>query len=119
MAQSDLVAMDLRAFTPERKGCIFELGALIDEVPLHRVVLLIDQTTDEPLVRRTLADLWPKMNAQSPNAHGGIARVRMIDLACGYPAAVRRLMQLGDEVIVCSGLANQGVPSKQKAGSSP
>lgn len=119
MAQSDLVAMDLRAFTPERKGCIFELGALIDEVPLHRVVLLIDQTTDEPLVRRTLADLWPKMNAQSPNAHGGIARVRMIDLASGYPAAVRRLMQLGDEVIVCSGLANQGVPSKQKAGSSP
>ncbi|HEY5893420.1 MAG TPA: hypothetical protein VIT91_09330 [Chthoniobacterales bacterium] len=99
MAQSDLVAMDLRAFTSERKGCIFELGALIDEVPLHRVVLLIDQTTDEALLRRTLADLWQSMNPRSPNAHGGIAHVRMIDLARSYPAAVRRLMQLGDEVI--------------------
>jgi hypothetical protein len=58
--------MDLRPFTAERKGCIFELGALIDEVPLNRVVLLIDQTTDEPLLRQTLADLWRKLNTQSP-----------------------------------------------------
>ena len=99
MGQSDLVVMDLRAFTSERKGCIFELGALIDEVPLNRVVLLIDQTTDEPLLRRTVADLWRKLNPQSPNAYGGIERVRMIDLACGHTAAVHRLMQLGDEVI--------------------
>jgi hypothetical protein len=99
MAQSDLVAMDLRAFTSERKGCIFELSALIDGVPLQRVVLLIDQTTDEPLLRQTLADLWRRINPQSPNACRGIARVRMIDLACGYPAAVRRLMQLGDALI--------------------
>jgi hypothetical protein len=99
MTQSDLVAMDLRAFTSERKGSVFELGALIDEVPLHRVALLIDQTTDEPLLRRTLADLWQRMKPQSPNAYGGIVRVRMIDLACGYRAAVRRLMQLGDELI--------------------
>jgi hypothetical protein len=50
-------------------------------------------------LRRTLADLWRRINPQSPNAYGGIARVRMIDLACGYPAAVRRLMQLSDELI--------------------
>ena len=98
MVQSDVVLMDLRAFTSERKGCTFELGALIDEVPLHRVVLLIDQTTDDLLLRRTLADRWRRMNPQSPNAHSGIARVTMIDLACGPPAAVQRLMQLGGEV---------------------
>lgn len=108
MAQSELVAMDLRAFTFERKGCISELGALIDEVPLQRVVLLIDQTTDEPLLRRTLADLWQKMNPQSPNAASGTAQVRMIDLACGYRAAVRRLMQLGDEFIACSDKNHNG-----------
>ena len=98
MVQSDLVLMDLRAFASERKGCTFELGALIDEVPLHRVALLIDQTTDEPVLRRTLADRWRMMSPQSPNAHGGTARVRMIDLACGPAAAVHRLMQLGGEV---------------------
>jgi hypothetical protein len=36
----------------------------------------------------------------------------MIDLACGYPAAVRRLMQLGDELIACSGAANYGEQKK-------
>jgi hypothetical protein len=106
MAQSELVVMDLRAFTSERKGCIFELGALIDQVPFHRVVLLIDQTTDEPLLRRTLADLWGKINPQSPNAYGGISRVRMIDLSCGYPAAVRRLIELGDEAVSCTGVTH-------------
>jgi hypothetical protein len=99
MTQSDMVVMDLRAFTSERKGCIFELSALIDEVPFHRVVLLIDRTTDEPLLRQTLANLWRRISPHSPNADGGIARVTMIDLACGYPAAVGRLMQLGDALI--------------------
>jgi hypothetical protein len=98
MEDSDLVAMDLRAFTSERKGCIFELSALIDEVPLSRVALLIDRTTDEPFLRRTLTDLWTRMNPQSPNASGGVASVRMIDLASGHAAAARRLMHLGDEI---------------------
>ena len=99
MATSDLVAMDLRGFTSARQGCIFELSVLIDTVPLARVALLIDHTTDEPLLRQTLADLWTRMTPRSPNATGGPASVRLIDLASGYPAAVRRLMQLGDEVL--------------------
>jgi hypothetical protein len=98
MAQSDLVAMDLRAFTSEKKGCLFELGTLINEVPLHRVVLLIDRTTDEPFLRRSLTDFWREMNPQSPNAHGGIIRIRMVDLACGYPTAVFHVLQIGDEL---------------------
>jgi len=100
MEQSDLVVMDLRAFTSEKAGCIFELGALLDEVPLYRVVLLIDRTTDEPFLRRTLADLWRTMNPRSPNAQTESARLTMIDLARSYPAAVRRLMEIGDKVII-------------------
>jgi len=99
MRQSDLVAMDLRGFTSERKGCLFELGALIDSVPLHRVILLIDRTTDEPFLRRTVADLWRAMNPQSPNAFDGISHMKMIDLTYGNPGGVRRLMRLGDEVM--------------------
>ena len=103
MAESHLVAMDLRGFTQDKKGCIFELGTLIDTVPLERVVLLIDRTTDEPLLRRTLADLWRTMTPQSPNASTAPVRLRMIDLECGYPAAVGRLMQLGDQMLaICA-----------------
>jgi hypothetical protein len=99
MAQTDLVAMDLRTFTVKSRGCIFELTALINEVPLERLALLIDKTTDEPFLRQTLADLWRNMNPQSPNARGSVARVRMIDLASGYSAAVHRLLQIGDELV--------------------
>ncbi len=104
MAQSDLVAMDLRAFASEKLGCIFELGALINHVPLHRVALLIDKTTDEQLLNRTLENLWRTIDLQSPNAHGGIVHVRIINLACGHSAAVHRLMQLGDELMTSSGV---------------
>jgi hypothetical protein len=97
--QSDLVAMDLRGFTSERRGCIFELGALLDHLPLERVVLLIDRTTDVPLLEQTLRSLWAGMDPSSPNRHAVAGRVRMIDLTRGYPRAVRRLMQIGDEVL--------------------
>jgi hypothetical protein len=90
--------MDLRTFTSERKGCLFELDALINVVPLHRMILLTDETTDQPLLQRTLADLWQRVSPQSPNACSGVARLRMIDLTCGYPSAVRRLIQLGDQL---------------------
>ena len=111
MAHSDLVAMDLRGFTSARKGCIFELGVLLETVPLGRVALLIDHTTDEPLLRRTLADLSTTITSRSPNATAGPATVRIIDLAGGYPAAVRRLMQLGDELLAS---VTRGAPAPQQ-----
>ncbi len=105
MARSDLVAVDLRAFTSGKTGVLFELGALIDDVPLNHVVLLIDETTDEPFLRRTLIDLWRNMSPESPNALARTAKARMINLARGYPATVRHLMHLGDEI-----LASRAIP---------
>jgi hypothetical protein len=99
MRRTELVAMDLRGFTSERRGCIFELGALIDHLPLERVVLLIDQTTDLALLRQTLQSLWAGMAPASPNRHVAAARVRLIDLTRSYPRAVRRLMQIGDAAL--------------------
>ena len=97
-AESSLVVMDLRAFTARNQGCIFELSVLVDEVPFHHVALLIDRTTDEPLLRKTLTKLWERMHPRSPNA-GHPAQIRFVDLAQDYPAAVRHLVRLGDEVI--------------------
>jgi hypothetical protein len=50
------------------------------------------------LLRHTLMDLWERVHPGSPNA-GQTARIRFVDLANGYPAVVRYLVQLGDEVI--------------------
>lgn len=97
-AASSLIIMDLRGFTGDNRGVIFELRVLIDEVPLTRVALLIDQSTDEPLLRQTLTDLWDRVNPHSPNA-GASARIRFVDLGGGYPAAIRHLVRLGDAIV--------------------
>jgi hypothetical protein len=98
MAESDVVAMDLRGFTASA-GVMFELGALIDVVPINRVALLVDHRTDKPLLRQALTDRWRNMSPGSANAHAKAATARLIDLDGGYPHAVRRLLRLGDDVL--------------------
>ena len=52
MAESDLVAMDLRGFSVGNQGCLFELQSLLDIVPVARIVLLTDGVLDSPFLAR-------------------------------------------------------------------
>ena len=52
--ESDAVLMDLRGFTRDNAGCVFELKELARMVPLERVVFVIDRRTDETLLMQTL-----------------------------------------------------------------
>ncbi|NJM96849.1 MAG: hypothetical protein HC800_06355 [Phormidesmis sp. RL_2_1] len=54
---SDAVVMDLREFGQERQGCRLELETLSQEFLNRPVVLVIDTTTDLPLLHRLLAEL--------------------------------------------------------------
>jgi hypothetical protein len=65
---ADAVFMDLRGFTASNCGCIWEIELLLHLVPIDRVVLLVDETTDVSLLERTLATSWQKIAADSPNA---------------------------------------------------
>lgn len=99
MAESDLVAMDLRGFSPANQGCLFELQSLIDIVPAARVVLLTDKSTDGAFLRDTLAACWGSMDDRSPNRTAGGA---MTLLATGGRdvAAVSALLAIADDVLV-------------------
>jgi hypothetical protein len=66
---SDAVLMDLRGFGPANQGCIFELNELVAAVPLDRVALLVDATTDIALLSAVLESGWAALPAGSPNAH--------------------------------------------------
>jgi len=57
-AQSDAVLMDLRGFSADNPGCVFELQTLVQAVPLGRIVLVHDGTTDRPLLERTARQAW-------------------------------------------------------------
>jgi hypothetical protein len=67
-ARSDAVLMDLRGFSRKNRGCIYELGALLDGVDLGRVLLLVDGTTDREFLEETLARLWFDVSSDSPNS---------------------------------------------------
>ncbi|MDQ3149953.1 MAG: hypothetical protein M3Q38_08545 [Chloroflexota bacterium] len=53
---SDAVLMDLRGFSRQNAGCVFELRELTRLVPLDRVVFVVDGRTDEGLLAETLGD---------------------------------------------------------------
>ena len=67
VGESDAVLMDLRGFSPENAGCIFEVNELVNVMPLARVVFVVDDTTDEPFLRQTLREAWERMRPASPN----------------------------------------------------
>ncbi|HXG79847.1 MAG TPA: hypothetical protein VNJ31_10990, partial [Methyloceanibacter sp.] len=65
--ESDAVLMDLRGFTAQSRGCVFEIEELLNVVPLDRVVLVVDETTDLAFLRETLERGWACLTEESPN----------------------------------------------------
>ena len=64
---SDAVMMDLRGFSSQNAGVIYEIGELIDLVPLEQVVFIVDDTTDEPFLRQVMQEAWDQKKPDSPN----------------------------------------------------
>jgi len=67
VGESDIVLMDLRGFSSQNTGCVFEISELINLVPLGRVLFIIDETTDEPFLRQVMQQSWDHMRPTSPN----------------------------------------------------
>ena len=65
---SDAVLLDLRGFRRENLGCAFELTHLIWQVPLERVVVLCDGTTDTSALVAVADAAWAGLPGDSPNA---------------------------------------------------
>lgn len=65
--QSDVVLMDLRGFSAQNAGCIFEISELINMMPMGQVLFIIDETTDEPFLRQVIQQSWDHMKSSSPN----------------------------------------------------
>ena len=63
----DTVLMDLRGFSPQNAGCIFEIHTLIHQLPLDRVIFTTDATTDHPFLENTIKSAWKALPDDSPN----------------------------------------------------
>ena len=78
--ESDAVLMDLRGFSQSNAGCVFEIHELFNLVPLERIVFVIDQSTDQNFMRRTMEQAWRQTKDRSPNRRTGSGRVTLAQL---------------------------------------
>jgi hypothetical protein len=76
--RSDAVLMDLRKFSAERRGCIYEIRLLFECTPLARIVMLVDDTTDVPFFEYALSAVWNEMPAHSPNRALASPQLRVV-----------------------------------------
>jgi hypothetical protein len=78
--RADVVVMDLSSLSEQNRGIAYEIGKLVDQVPLNRVVLLFDQSTDLKVLKEILARAYEGIAADSPNCQSGGLRVRVFDM---------------------------------------
>src|SRR5260221_216441 len=81
---------------PDNKGCVFELQSLVAHVPLGKIMLLTDATTDVAFLRQTLDTCWCAVERQSARAREAGSLV-LLDTKGRDPPAVDTLMVLADE----------------------
>ena len=89
---SHVVLMDLRGFSPDHRGCTYEIRQLVDIVPASCVLLVIDQTTNQAFLEDTLQNAWQHMCTDSPNRDPEQGMLRILQLIDEGPAAVRSLI---------------------------
>jgi hypothetical protein len=81
MDRADAVLMDLSSLSPTNQGCAWEIGQLLDRVPLSRVTLLVNDSTDLECLQAILDAAARRVAANSPNRDD--------------PTAVWRLVRIG------------------------
>jgi hypothetical protein len=84
--------MDLRGFSAKNKGCVFELGVLVRVVPLERIILLTDATTNMPALAETVDEAWRAAPAHSANVRMATPKIALIPLS-GSTRINRKLLE--------------------------
>jgi hypothetical protein len=80
LMRADAVVMDLSSFTDRNEGSAQELGFLMNHVPLDRVTLLVNDSTDMSLVRQKLQQVADAAPPESPNRTGRPPVWRLLDV---------------------------------------
>jgi hypothetical protein len=92
---SDAVLMDLRSFSQNNQGCLFEIQQLIEHIPLERIVLAIDSSTDRAFLARTITTLYHQLDPASPNAaRKGSASLSLFSVRAKGHREVEKLLSL-------------------------
>jgi hypothetical protein len=89
----DAVLMDLRGFTPQNAGCIFEINSLIHHLPLDQVVFSIDETTNLEFLNTTIESAWKNLVPDSPNRATTNPSLRLFKYRSRQNLSLERLLE--------------------------
>ena len=102
--QAGMVLMDLRNFSANNKGCLYELEMLREHVHPNRMLLLVDSTTDWPFVEATLH----RLSTRTPGKASGIdvvaPRLRVLRLRRTNSKEVDRIIELINNSLTANAL---------------
>ena len=76
--QADLVVLDLSGYRNKNQGTRHEIEAVINRVPVERVVFLADPKSNLRFLAEQLHDAWSVMRPGSPNARPGRHRAAVV-----------------------------------------
>ena len=110
--------MDLRDFSASNKGCLYEVEELVNTVPLHRMIFIVDRTTDDAFLRDTFAGVWSRLDHASPNFQTLVPRVRLFRLESLRRHAIRALvaaMRTLDDLDTCGPAGGAAVDGQRLA----
>lgn len=62
LQKSRFVLMDLRSFTKERKGCLYEISKLVQDFDPNRTLYIIDENTDSDFLRSVISSFYAYKN---------------------------------------------------------
>lgn len=68
ITSTDVVLMDLRSLTEHNAGCVFEIKELLNVMPLDRLVVVVDETTDRRFLQHIVEGVCRDLRAGSPNS---------------------------------------------------
>ena len=81
MIDCHTIIMDVRGFSPDNQGCVFELEQLVQLVPPEGIILITDTTTNTGFLKETVVNLWHKhIKLSSNNSPDGKAKLTLYPL---------------------------------------
>lgn len=77
---ADVVVVDLSSLSETNRGVAHELGKLVDQISLQRIILLVKDSTDMNVLRDILTQAWEDIAPDSPNRDTVGPRLRLYDV---------------------------------------
>lgn len=77
-SEADVIAMDFSALSEKNQGIAYEIQKLLDEFPINRAVLLVDDSTDLRVLEKLFQQAMANLHPDSPNKGAGQQKIQLI-----------------------------------------